>query len=197
MKTRIPSQAGVALPIMLLMVLTMAITSVYLIKSVNSSSINASNASYQSALVRAADFGLHQGFDWLNKQSKDKKAALNKNIAAAAYVATYGGQSPNDAGFWAGSKVVTTAQGEEVRYIIHRMCQFEGGYAQITPVRNSCVMTTHADEPPPAVLPKGASLVQGNLQFRMSPQVHYIITSRLSGPRGGNVINQMVVLIGV
>ena len=28
------------------------------------------------------------------------------------------------------------------------------------------------------------------------PQIHYIVTARIFGPRGGNVVNQAVVMIG-
>ncbi|QYF92871.1 hypothetical protein KY495_19485 [Massilia sp. PAMC28688] len=197
MKTQLPRQAGVALPIMLLMVLTMAITSIYLIKSVNSAAINATNAAYESALVRAADLGLHEGYKWLHEKSKVNKAALNTPKPADGYTSSFVPTLvPSDTAFWTNSKKVTSAQGEEVEYVIHRMCSLNGPFDQTKPNPNSCVMTSEADIPP-RVLPPGESIIQDNGMFKSAPQVHYIISSRLSGPRGGSVVNQMVVLIGV
>lgn len=197
MKTFSLRQAGVALPVMLLMLLTMSITSIYLIKSVNSSTINATNAAYESALVRAADLGLHTGFSWLSTTANTNRADLNLPNPAQAYFATFNtALRPNNPAFWAGSRKVLSTSGEEVEYIIHRMCTQTGSYDQINPVANRCVMTSEANTSP-TKLPPGSSQSQGNPPFAGAPQVHYIITARLSGPRGGNVVNQMVVLIGV
>ena len=48
------------------------------------------------------------------------------------------------------------------------------------------------------VLPRGAgtSLASDSQVYSGTPQLHYVITARIFGPRGGNVVNQMVVLIG-
>ncbi len=188
-------QAGVALPVMLFMLLTMAITSIYLVKSVNSSTINATNAAYESALVRAADVGLHTAFTWLNATAKANRADLNTSVVANAYNARFDPQlRPRDPAFWVNSKTVVNGA-DTVEYVIHRMCALPGRYDQVAP-RNSCVMTTHADVVTEAVA-IGESLALDAPTFVSSPQVHYLLTSRLSGPRGGNVVNQMVVLIGI
>lgn len=190
-------QAGVALPVMLIMLLTMAITSIYLIKSVNSSTISANNAAYDSALVRAADLGLHNGFTWLSAKALAKKSDLNYKVAASGYVPTFDNElKPSDPKFWDGSISVVDSASNKIEYVIHRLCAVEGAYDQIAPKANSCVLTAEADTSPP-VLAVGASLIQGSPPFAGAPQVHYLITARLSGLRGGNVVNQMVVLIGV
>ena len=196
MKTLPPRQSGVALPVMLIMLLTMVITSIYLIKSVNSSTISANNAAYESALVRAADLGLHTGFAWLSTTAATQRANLNASVAASGYVASFNvNLRPTDANFWVGAVTVASG-GNTVEYVIHRMCSTVGSFDQINPVRNDCVMTSEADTSPP-VLPIGESLIQGSPAFAGAPQVHYTITARLAGARGANVINQMVVLIGV
>jgi len=42
----------------------------------------------------------------------------------------------------------------------------------------------------------GESLASDAPAYASSPQIHYVITARIDGARGGNVINQMAVLIG-
>ena len=195
MNMKLPRQAGIALPVMLLMVLTMAITSIYLIKSVNLSTINATNAAYESALVRAADLGLHEGYDWLRQSAQADRASLNTHRLANGYRATFDpDHTPNDDVFWANARQVASPEGS-VQYVIHRMCSREGRQGAGTP-RNACVLTTVAENQRTVTAP-GDSIRSGPAKFRGAPQVHYLITARLAGVRGGTGINQMVVLIGV
>jgi len=42
----------------------------------------------------------------------------------------------------------------------------------------------------------GDSLASDSPVYAGVPQLHYVITARVDGARGGNVITQMVVLIG-
>ena len=42
----------------------------------------------------------------------------------------------------------------------------------------------------------GDSLASDSPVYAGVPQLHYVITARIDGPRGGNVVTQMVVLIG-
>jgi hypothetical protein len=53
-------QRGIALPIMLIMLAVMMVSSIYLLKSSTSSTLTTSNLAYEAALTKAADAGLHR-----------------------------------------------------------------------------------------------------------------------------------------
>ncbi len=42
----------------------------------------------------------------------------------------------------------------------------------------------------------GDSLSQNAPSYEDQPQLHYVVTARISGPRGGNVVTQAVVMMG-
>lgn len=193
-KNRLQAQRGVALPVMLIMMLIMLITSVYLLRSSNSATLAASNLAYDATLSRAVDLGLHTGFRWLQKTAKDDRALLTAHQGGDGYRATLGaGLTPRDAGFWTGSKEVDDGQGNKIEYVIHRLCDQTGLYNK---KENSCVQTAANTVKMGTTVAIGESLASDAPAYATSPQLHYVITARLDGVRGGNVINQMVVLIG-
>src|SRR5690349_21776027 len=123
---RLHGQRGVALPVMLIMMLVMLITSVYLLRSSNSATLAASNLAYDATLSRAVDLGLHTGFRWLQKTAKDERALLTGHQAAEGYRATLGaGLTPRDSAFWNGSVEIDDGQGNTIEYVIHRLCDEE------------------------------------------------------------------------
>lgn len=187
-------QRGIALPVMLLMMLTMLATSIFLIKSINSTTLTASNLAYESAQGKQADQGLSTAFQWLSETAFNNKATLNNNAPAAGYIANWDStQKVNDPQFWTGSqKIVDPTTQSTVEYVIHRMCKFPGSYGATA---NQCVLTVDPSGVSGAGTP-GQSLGLGNTNFASAPQVHYVVTSRIFGARGGNVVNQLVVLIG-
>ncbi len=192
-------QGGLALPVMLLMLMTMMLTSIYLLKSINSTTMTVSNAAYESALSKSADLGLHTGFQWLSTLTGAAKAQLNQSVPAQAYNASFDTTlTPADDDFWQNAVWVTNPSdaSTRVQYVIHRLCSLAGSYDAIGPPANTCVQTSQAATSGTAI-PIGASQVGDSPDFAGAPQVHYVITSRITGPRGGNVVNQLVVLIGV
>ena len=191
------SQQGVALPVMLIILLVMLISSVYLLKSSNSATMSASNMAYDAALSKAADLGLHVGFEYLQTRASQSKALLNADDEANGYESVYNPQQSVDtAGFWLNAKTVqNTANGsataDTIEYVIHRACTAKGPYD----INNACVQTSANPIPGAAKPEAGDSLDAGTPIYNSAPQIHYIITARIFGPRGGNVVNQMVVLI--
>ncbi|MES2318633.1 MAG: hypothetical protein V4631_14215 [Pseudomonadota bacterium] len=193
MKTPLLRQRGIALPVMLMILLMMLVTSIFLLKSVNSTTLMAGNVAYESSLRKAADLGLVDGYAWLNAFAATNKSDLNNPVPAAGYMPTYDGtMKPDDKNFWDGARsVVDPVSNYTIQYVIRRLCLKAGTIAS----PNQCVIST-----PPAsyaaTVSAGTSLVGDSINFKPSPQVHYVITSRISGPRGGNVVNQLVVLVG-
>lgn len=197
-----PRQQGVALPVMLIILVVMLISSIYLLKSSNSSTLSASNMAYDSALSKAADLGLHTGFAFLQSTAVTNKTLLDTSDATKGYDATLNNaQAVSSTAFWANAVTINnpaamngTATADSVQYVVHRACQNAGKAAVAT---NACVMTSGNALASASTVKAGSSLGVGGAVYAEPPQVHYIITSRIFGPRGGNVVNQMVVLIGI
>jgi len=192
-------ERGVALPVMMIILVIMLVSSVYLLKASNSSTLSASNMAYDSALSKAVDLGLHKGFQVLQAKSASNKVLLQDSDDAKGYVASYDPtESVMSDAFW--EKAVTvknlaaqngTSTDDTIQYVVHRACANAGP----SYVSNSCVQTSGNPLAGKVSVGPGSSLNAGGAVYTTAPQIHYIITARIFGPRGGNVINQMVVLI--
>jgi hypothetical protein len=190
----LPRQRGIALPVMLIILLVMLVSSIYLLKSSNSTTLTTANLAYDASLSRAADLGLHTGFQWLSDTAKANKSALDADDASHGYVSTLDTTlTPSADGFWAGAQTVTDAAGTTVDYVVHRICARAGPYDD---PKNRCVQTAANTATLGNTVALGDSLASDSPSFAGTPQVHYVVTSRIHGARGGNVVNQMVVLIG-
>lgn len=193
-------QQGIALPVMLIILVVMLVSSIYLLKSSNSATMSASNMAYDAALSKAADLGLHTGFQYLQAMAVANKKLLEADDLTKGYESTFNNAQPvSSTAFWTNSVKIKnpaamngTATDDTVEYVIHRACQNPGNAAA-----NSCVLTNGNMLASAAGVPAGTSLNAGGAVFPNPPQVHYIITARIFGPRGGNVVNQMVVLVDI
>lgn len=187
-------QRGLALPVMLIVLVVMLVTSVYLLKSSNSTTMTASNMAYDASLSRAADLGLHAAFDWLSTTSRDNKVLLNEDSPANGYSATLDPAQPvASSGFWTDKRTLDDGAGNTVEYVIHRMCAMPLPYDD---ANNACVQTSANTAALGTAVALGESLASDAPTYATTPQVHYVITARIKGARGTNVVNQMVVLIG-
>ncbi len=186
------------MPVVLILLVVMLLGSLYLIKSSNSTSMTTSNLAYESAQSKAVDYGLLIGTNWLNANAGALDADSKNNGYVASLDTTKGVASKE---FWDGSVKIDNpadplgADGKQIEYVIHRMCLLPGPFDQVAPA-NSCVQT----ESNPSVMgngaPPGQSQASDGIILPGPPQLHYVVTARLNGARGGNVINQVVVLIG-
>jgi Tfp pilus assembly protein PilX len=188
-------QAGMALPVMLIILVVMMVTSIYMLRATHSTELTTGNLAYNATMSRAVDYGLHTGFQWLSTTATANKGALNTSDKTNGYEAKLDTtKGVRDAAFWNNAKAVTDPDGNTVDYVIHRLCKLELPYDQTT---NSCMLTSANTAQLGNAVPLGESLAADAPQFAGSPQVHYVITARIHGARGGNVVNQMIVLIGV
>lgn len=190
-------EAGLALPVMLIILAVMLIGSIYLLRNTHSTTLTTGNLAYDATLSRQADKGLHDAFDWLRSTSNTSKASLNVSNAGAGYVARLDTtQTPRDAeqsGFWAGSKTITVDSATKIEYVIHRLCALEGAYDGNN---NRCVQTAANTGALGNRLPFGESGASDAPAYAGSPMLHYVITARITGPRGASVTNQLIVQIG-
>src|SRR5471032_927223 len=162
---RLPTrQRGIALPIMLIMLTVMLVSSIYLLKSSTSTTLTTSNLAYDASLSKAADLGVHTAFAFLRSMTNASLLEVNQ---------------PAD------------ASGNRVEYVIHRLCDFAGAFN----AANHC-LTTSARPNSNAPQPYGKSGRADSPNYQDQPQLHYVVTARIVGARGGNVITQAVVMKG-
>lgn len=197
--TRSLRQAGMALPVMLIILLVMMVGGIYMLRATHSSELTTGNLAYNATMSRAVDYGLHFGYQQLTNKAATNKISLDTTSATAdGYEAKLTTRSVRDSAFWNSMKTVTDPDGNQVDYVIHRMCAFDGGFnATVGTVPNSCMMTSDNTSQLGNSVPLGTSVSMSAPQFAESPRLHYVITARLHGARGGNVVNQLIVLIGV
>ena len=195
MKPLLRHQQGLALPVMLMMLVVMLVSSIYLFKSSNSAALTSTNLAYEDTMSRAADLGVVTAFQWLSATAANSKTLLNADNEANGYKATLDTtQSVSSPEFWTGSQTVVDPVGNRIEYIVHRLCALPIAYDASG---NSCVQTAENTSNSNTAVALGASLASDAPVYAGSPRLHYVITARIFGPRGGNVVNQTVVLIGV
>jgi len=184
-------QAGIALPVMLIMLAVMLVSSIYLLRSSNSVTLATSTLAYESSLSKAADLGIHTGFQWL--RTLPNRNVLWNDDVANGYVATLAAgadQGVDNPAFWNGSVKINDGAGNQVEYVIHRLCMLPGPFS----APNNCT-TMSAKSQVQSTVPIGTSLSTSSQVYQGKPQLHYVITSRIAGARG-NVMNQAVVMMG-
>jgi hypothetical protein len=190
---RIRRQRGLALPVVLIILAVMLVSSIYLMKSIHSTALATGNLAYDATLGQSVDLGLHTGFEWLQATAVADRSVLDVDSPANGYMARMDTSlGPRDEDFWDAKKTITGPDGLAIDYVIHRMCQASGAYDN----GNQCVQTAANTALLGITVGVGTSLATDTPAYAGSPQVHYVITARLRGAKGASVINQMVVLIG-
>lgn len=194
---RAAAPRGIALPVMLIMLVVMLTSSLYLLRSSTSGTLGAANLAYDSALGKAADLGLLTGFAWLDATARANKQLLDADDGANGYVASLNTLlTPASAAFWNGSVTITDTAGNRIEYVIHRLCALPGRYDLSGPPANTCMQTAANTSTLNNSIALGASLASDAVALAGVPQLHYVVTARIFGARGGNVLSQSVVMIG-
>ena len=183
-------QRGVILFVALIVLVAMTLTGIALIRSVDTNLLVAGNLAFRQGAVSAADWGVEAARTYVKTTLVANKNALDFDIPAAAYYATW--QSTLDlAGTtgtpfdWTGTSqpsqlVGTDTAGNEVRYVLHRMCEGAGG--STTPGAN-CVKTAGSGGATGAAGSTKGTVSYGTLALPASTVVYYRVTVRVLGPR--------------
>ena len=187
-------QGGIALPVMLILLAVLLVSSLYLLKSSNSTTMTTVNLAYDSSLNKAADLGLLTGFQWLSATATSNRQLLNADSAGNGYVANLDTTlKVSDPLFWVGKRTLTDTAGNSIEYVVHRMCLLPGAYDN---PGNTCVQTPANTSTLNNSVALGDSMASDSQSLAGTPQVHYVVTARIFGARGGNVVNQAVIMIG-
>ena len=173
------AQRGVVLMIALIVLVAMTLTGIAMMRSIDSGVLIAGNLAARQGAVSAGDFAVEQALAWLTTPPAPD---LTVSQPAQGYFANWqnnfdpAGVGAGTAFDWGNNAVPagTDAAKNNVRYVIHRMCQAAGPASSA-----SCAMTG-----------SGALVAStfGDINYVRQPMlgaanVYYRITARVDGPR--------------
>lgn len=211
--SRHAGQQGLVLVLALIVLGAMSLAAVGLMRGVLGGNRVAGNLAFQQAAVQAADVGIERAVAWLEQQSRATVPPANAASGAAAVPSTrlhnHVEPTPGDPAaysatrsdpnfslgqtwesFWQAqegakrvNKLPADANGNQVSYVIHRLCSQVGA-----PQSANC------DASPTTRAGQGNS--RGNVPTVNAPSaVYYRITVRVQGPRNATSFIQAVVSI--
>lgn len=207
---QIQTQRGVVLLLALIMLVAMTLAGIVLYRQIGTGLIIARNLSFKRTATVAADRGIEAARTWLIAQTV---AGLEQGNVAAGYYPGWCNISLNAGNFpdadndgnpdncgatpapsefdpltynWVNSVVATNddGAGNEVRYIIHRLCQIPGG---INAPGQQCVTIG-------STLSGGShgAVSYGSAPLSNTFQPYFRVTSRVRGPTNTVVYTQVV-----
>jgi Tfp pilus assembly protein PilX len=170
-------QQGVVLFISLIMLVAMTLAGIALIRSVDTANLIAGNLAFRQGATLAADSGVETARTWLIAPAQGGNALYN-NSPANGYYSSAAPVASWEQYDWTNLAVPVPggvdAAGNQVRYVIHRLCTFAG---QPPGGANNCLSTTSAGSG------QGSSKGAGVQNPSGTAVWYYRITSRVIGPR--------------
>ena len=166
------AQHGVVLVISLIVLVAMTLAGVGMMRSVDTNVLIAGNLAFRNAAMSAADAGIESARGWLSAQTGG--TLVNDNLPG--YFANWQDSFNPGAFNWnaQGALVGTDSNGNEIRYIVHRMCAESAKTVDGT----DCFKIASASS---GSTKGGGSYGQTPLSGTATP--YYRITTRVMGPR--------------
>jgi type IV pilus assembly protein PilX len=198
-------QRGVVLFISLIMLVAMTLAGIALVRSVDTSNLIAGNLAFKQGATLAADFAIETAHNWLwpgqntaslsndspangyysftptaANQIKDVTCTTN-NWPSALGQLDWAKYPWTAAGACTAAIPLTDAAGNQVSYVIHRLCK----NGNVGPDSTACVSATSI----PQCHSAGQPCAQGPTQY------YYRVTARVTGPRNTVSYVQAVIQI--
>jgi Tfp pilus assembly protein PilX len=172
-------QRGAVLFIALIVLVAMSLAGIALIRGVDTTNLIAGNLAFKQSSTLGGDWGVEQGRTWLQGQAA---TALYDDIPGRYYAAMqtgvdFTGTDPSAPDFnWAANSFDAGKDpaGNEVRYVVHRMCELAGNPGSVNCVRTSAGGTGAGT--------KGGA-TYGTFALPSTSQIYFRITARVTGPR--------------
>jgi Tfp pilus assembly protein PilX len=186
---RVPrkAQRGVILFVALIVLVAMTLTGIALIRSVDTNVLVAGNLAFRQGATAAADWGIEAARTYLKTTLAANKSVLDGDNPAAAYYATWQtgldmvGTTTSPFNWSGASQLVgTDSAGNEVRYVLHRMCEASGA---TTAANANCVKASGSGGATGADGSTKATVSYSALALPSSTVVYYRVTVRVLGPR--------------
>jgi len=184
-------QQGVVLFIALIVLVAMTLAAIALVRSVDTVNQIAGNLAFKQGATHSGDAAVETARTWLVAQAAG--TLWNNNAANGYYASTptvgQGAETSWDQYNWTGSAIALPADaaGNQVSYVVHRLCQISGDPSG---AGNNCLSTVITGSTPP-----GSSKGAGRKGPSGTAQYYYRITSRIIGPR--NTVSYTQTLIQI
>jgi len=174
------AQRGAILFIALIVLVAMSLAGLALMRGVDTGALIASNLAFRQSATAAGDRGIEAGRAWLLSSSG---ASLYTDNPGNAYYSTFqtnvdlvGGDATKTPFDWSTAvDAGTDVAGNQVSYVIQRMCELPGDPASVSCLRAAGVSGTSAGS-------KGAASY-GGYAISAPTGAFYRITVRVTGPR--------------
>lgn len=175
-------QQGVTLLVALVVLLVMTITGLALVRTSTLGAGVSGSLALKQAATSGADLGLETGLAKLEVLAATGTSALDANNSSLGYYASVDPKASAQSLAWGSAPVVTTNDGlgNEVRYLIHRLCSKAEA---LNAAGQSCVM-------PQGEGCSGSSESIGSVSS-CTQRPMYRITAKVSGPRDTESYVQM------
>ena len=182
-------QRGAVLFIALIVLVAMSLAGIALIRGVDTANLIAGNLAFKQNATHGGDWGVEQARAWLQAQAAPNlyvdvpgrySAAMQSGVD---FTATDPAKPDFDWGvnsFDAGADPA----GNQVSYVIHRMCEAAGNPGSVNCVRTSAGGTVGGT--------KGGA-TYGGAALPSTSQIYYRITARVTGPR--NTVSYVQVMV--
>lgn len=182
-------QRGAVLFIALIVLVAMSLAGIALIRGVDTANLIAGNLAFKQNATHGGDWGVEQARAWLQLQPA---ATLYADVpgrysAAMQTGLDFTGTDPSAPDFdWNANSFgpLTDPAGNEVRYVIHRMCELAGNPGSVNCVRTSLGGTAGGTQ---------AGATYGGAALPSTSQIYYRITARVTGPR--NTVSYVQVMV--
>ena len=182
-------QRGAVLFIALIVLVAMSLAGIALIRGVDTANLIAGNLAFKQNATHGGDWGVEQARAWLQLQPA---ATLYADVPGRYSAAMQTGldftaTDPSAPDFdWDANSFgpVTDPAGNEVRYVIHRMCELAGNPGSVNCVRTSLGGTTGGTQ---------GGATYGGAALPSTSQIYYRITARVTGAR--NTVSYVQVMV--
>ena len=185
------AQRGVILFIALIVLVAMSLAGIALMRSVDTNVLIAGNLAFRQGATMAGDAGIEAARSWLLTNAagttleNDQPGVTNGTGYWANWQSNadlYGATSTTSDDYnWNNATVVgTDAGGNEVRYVIHRLCSQAGA---TTSSSVSCVKIAGSGGSTPASTGTKGTTSYGSAALPGVSSTYYRVTVRVAGPR--------------
>ena len=177
-------QQGMVVLIALIMLVAMTMAGLTMMRGTGTGLGIAGNLAFKQTATSVADVGVENAIAWLTDPLRTSEI-LKADDTAAGYYSSWGTDFSPITYDWANSKLLTADDGlgNEVRYVIHRLCE-TAGLAPNAILQKCATVTT-----PGADSSKGGDASS----LLASIQPYYRVTSRVRGPR--NTVSYIQVIM--
>lgn len=185
------SQQGVVLIIALIMLAAMTLVGISLLRSIGAGAGIAGNLAFKQGATSVADLGVELARTWLTTTGASSPATLDLDAEENGYYASWQDDFEPLTHDWGHARKLKQAdavgligntakdeQGNEIRYVVHRLCAKEGPVSPIDNIGQQCASLADSSG-------RGSKggISYGSLPGSLDERPYYRITVRVGGPR--------------